>query len=466
MIIRRIILLLSLALTGLHVWSQCPSGSASNTTNFTTQAQIDAFPINFPNCTHVPTGISISEDNITNLNGLAAITSIAGELRISGNGLTNLNGLNALTTIGGQFVFGFNHLTNFTGLNALTSIGGTFIIQQSSNLTSLNGLNALSNVGGQLAIYYNPALTSLTGLGALSHVGQLFIQYNAALTSLTGLESLSSIQLALILRGNTNLMNLTALSNLNSIGGQLEVTGSNNLNSLVGLGNIQSSGINYLRLSGPQLSICEVQSICNYLATPSNAADITGATGCATRAEVEMACLVTLPVELVCFTGKAAENNTILSWQTASEQNNDYFQIEHSLDGRQFNSIGSVKSYGNSTDPQSYKFVHPNPSAGVHYYRLKQVDLDGKHKYSKTISINIDSDEISLFPNPTTGIVEIQGKNAEQPTIRLTDHIGRFIKTQKLSDSRQIDLGSLPNGIYFVEILTDTQSIVKRIIKE
>lgn len=521
-------------------------GCPTSDMNFTTQAQIDAFPTNYPECTNMPYSINIQESvpgNIINLNGLSQLISIEGYLSIGSNAaLTSLTGLNSLNSIGQGLSIGSNDaLTSLTGLNSLTSVAkGVFIsnnpvltnltglssvtfigfinirnnltltsliglnsithvsslaIENNAALTNLIGLNSLTSVGNTLpglVISSNASLTSLTGLNSLTSTGRLNIRLNPILTNLTGLNSLTSIGVILDIHDNSALISLTGLNSLTSvgnsiniynnysltsleglnaltsIGGTLRIDNNYFLTSLTGLNNINPNTITNLFIqNSDMLSLCEVQSICDYLAIPSNPATIFGnAIGCATRTEIEAACLA-LPIELISFTGKNLGNNTVLSWQTASEQNNDYFLVGHSRDGRNFKDIGSLKSHGDSYEPQSYSFIHPNPPTGVNYYRLKQVDFDGKYEYSKLISVDIEHDEISIFPNPTTGIIEIQGKNSDEGTIRLTDNLGRLlIIKQKLSDSEQIDISDMPNGMYFMEILTDARSIIRRIIKE
>ena len=109
---------------------------------------------------------------------------------------------------------------------------------------------------------------------------------------------------------------------------------------------------------------------------------------------------VALPISLISFTGKNSvtgldKNKNILSWSTASEQNNDYFNIEKTKDGKDWNSIARENGAGNSTTQLYYSFVDDNVESGINYYRLKQTDYDGKFKYSETISIDNRGGQIS-----------------------------------------------------------------------
>src|SRR5690606_13278398 len=125
--------------------SQCPAGNVS----LTSQAQIDAFAINYPNCTQISGSLYISSPDIVNLNGLSNLTSVGGFLLIESNSnLTNLNGLSNLTSVGENLdIYNNLSLTNLDGLSNLTSVGGYLSIAYNSSLTSLNGLNNLTSVG-------------------------------------------------------------------------------------------------------------------------------------------------------------------------------------------------------------------------------------------------------------------------------------------------------------------------------
>ena len=97
---------------------------------------------------------------------------------------------------------------------------------------------------------------------------------------------------------------------------------------------------------------------------------------------------VAFAVELADFSGKVTnEQNSLLNWTTASEQDNRQFDIEVSRDGMNFTSLGTVASQGNATHDQYYEYLHVNPQPGISFYRLKQTDLDGKYTYSKIISL-------------------------------------------------------------------------------
>ena len=235
---------------------------------FTSQAQIDSFQINYPGC-----------------------TEIEGDVRIEGNDITNLNGLSVLTSIGGYLYI------------------GRWYPQCNPVLTSLTGLDNVISIGGDIRIWSNEALTSLSGLGNVTFIGgDLWIRHNYALTSLTGLDNVTSIWRSLLIESNFTLTSLTGLDNVTSIGGDLWIIGSGALSSLTGLDNIDAASIDGLRIYyNNSLSTCEVQSICDYLASPGGDISIyANKTGCNSQIQVEEAC-ATVTVEEI----NLAENISI-----------------------------------------------------------------------------------------------------------------------------------------------------------
>jgi hypothetical protein len=112
---------------------------------------------------------------------------------------------------------------------------------------------------------------------------------------------------------------------------------------------------------------------------------------------------VSLPIELLYFKGENSERYNHLNWSTASENNNDYFNIEKSIDGEFWDIINKQSGAGNSTTKLEYSFVDQNVERMVNYYRLKQTDYDGNFKYSDIISIdnriNSDAKEIDRVTN-------------------------------------------------------------------
>jgi len=185
----------------------------------------------------------------------------------------------------------------------------------------------------------------------------------------------------------------------------------------------------------------------------------------------ETAISIALPVELSSFSGKNRGNENRLFWTTLTENNLDYYSIERSKDGRNFEAIGKVRpASANSLEPMNYDFTDASPLAGINYYRLKIMDLDLKFEYTKIILLLVEDKDspFVLFPNPTSDQLELKGLTADdEVTIRLMDASGRSIRSEQLSGNSQIDVSDLSNGTYFIEIVSEErQTVVKQFVKQ
>lgn len=96
---------------------------------------------------------------------------------------------------------------------------------------------------------------------------------------------------------------------------------------------------------------------------------------------------------------KTTDNKALLTWVTASEVNNDYYEVQHSTDGVYFTVIGYVQGKGTTNEMSTYNFTHDNPQVGVNYYKLRQVDFDNKSSYTdiRSLIFNIPGFDISLI---------------------------------------------------------------------
>lgn len=110
---------------------------------------------------------------------------------------------------------------------------------------------------------------------------------------------------------------------------------------------------------------------------------------------------VPLPIELVEFKAEVVERKVVLNWVTASEFNNDYFVIERTTDGEYFSQVEKITGAGTTNDMKEYSTYDYQPVVGRSYYRLKQVDFDGKFTYSDLVMVEVaDVDSWSIYPNP------------------------------------------------------------------
>ena len=331
----------------VEVEAACPSCPAAGI-NLTTQASIDDFSTNYPNCTTIQGDVTIQGSGIFNLNGLAQITSIEGNLNIlSTENVLDVDGLSGLMTIGGILRIDFNTV-----------------------LQNLDGFSNLTSIDGYLNILFNPALSDVSGLSGLTTIGgYLNIQFNIALTNLSGLENINPSTI------------------------------------------VASSGEDIRITNNPQLSSCAVESICLALDLPGTTTDISdNATGCNTESEIDAACSA-LPVSWTKpLTGKLQDKQSLLTWSVADQIDNDLFVVEHSADGRTYMAIGGFSGEGNLDLEKTYYFTHEKLVFGSNYYRVKQVDYDGQYSYSNVAEVKYESGVTMLHPNPTMDYVFIKSE--------------------------------------------------------
>jgi hypothetical protein len=157
-----------------------------------------------------------------------------------------------------------------------------------------------------------------------------------------------------------------------------------------------------------------------------------------------------LPVELVKFSVSHKGTDHQLTWQTASEYNSEYFSIEHSQSGTTYESLDKVQSNSNSQRTNDYSWVHNNPSQGYHYYRLQQVDLDGKYEYSEIVGILNSNKEkgISYYPNPAKDIIQFREAVNHVEIYNMSGQL--ILDKQKVGN--ELDISSLPVGNYLITI--------------
>ena len=178
-----------------------------------------------------------------------------------------------------------------------------------------------------------------------------------------------------------------------------------------------------------------------------------------------------LPITLVSFTARVQpDNSVLLSWQTTSETNNQYFGVERSGNGTDFAQIGEVKGSGTTNVIQNYSFTDPGPSAGINYYRLRQVDMDGHSTYSPVVTVQIQSKfAFSILPNPVHDLLKINiaGTPEAKGVFRIIDLGGKLLMTVNatLDNDQQIDVSSLTSGSYILQYFSDKNTYTTKFIK-
>ncbi|WP_062544774.1 lectin-like domain-containing protein [Rufibacter tibetensis] len=182
-----------------------------------------------------------------------------------------------------------------------------------------------------------------------------------------------------------------------------------------------------------------------------------------------------LPVELTRFSGSIELGVVRLAWSTTSEKDNDYFQVERSLNGKTFTAVGQVKGAGYSSIELAYTFQDASAPKGTVYYLLKQVDFEGEMEYSKVIALKaggkvIAEPSLGVYPNPTNGMITLSPAALQgAATITLFQSNGRKMnqwQTQfEAGRPFMLDFSSQTSGMYFLEVQTASSKTTIRVVK-
>lgn len=185
-----------------------------------------------------------------------------------------------------------------------------------------------------------------------------------------------------------------------------------------------------------------------------------------------------LPIELTRFSGDCNNGNVILNWQTATEKNNQIFNIQRSSDGIVFETISSIAGAGNSEQLRNYTFVDEDDIDGLSYYRLSQTDYDGTESQSNIIVVDHvcgekEDTELDVYPNPSQHNFTLDVKlfKKAEMSVEIVNALGQLVKK---IDNRKYDIGiqsidinvsDLSTGIYYLNVLVDDKPYVKKLIK-
>lgn len=166
-----------------------------------------------------------------------------------------------------------------------------------------------------------------------------------------------------------------------------------------------------------------------------------------------------LPVQLTVFQGKATETGVALTWETASERNTDYFEVQRA-EGLTtgYSSLGQVKSAGTSTQARTYQFVDAH-ATGLHYYRLRQVDADGTESFSPVVTVSAGLlASLTAYPTLATNVVNVAGP--ADMHLSIFDQQGQQVQVADIAANQrqQLDVSRLPGGVYFLRDAATGQS--------
>ncbi|MDH5366301.1 MAG: T9SS type A sorting domain-containing protein, partial [Cyclobacteriaceae bacterium] len=175
------------------------------------------------------------------------------------------------------------------------------------------------------------------------------------------------------------------------------------------------------------------------------------------------------PVVLLYFDAKIKNDQIVINWSTASEENNDFFTIERSEDGENFHDLALISGAGTSFEKSEYSYIDNNPFEGVSYYRLKQTDFDGTNETFYVVAVEYygDSDAIRIIQYAdNVNSLKIYSNLDEENVANIYDSMGRISKSFTLHQGENtIDLTGVSNltGIYFIRVVN---ALGKELISE
>ena len=396
---------------------------------------------------------------IIDVSGNPALTSLApvfGQAYALSTITYTLDNNPVLATLGGQpiqvtgeiAVTGNNSITRLPSFGALdnetTDLTGNVNISNNLVLTSTENLNTLVNVAGNISISNNRDLANLQLFNLLATANSILIDNNATIANLNDFNATpDGDNIALRIAVSFTITNNAALGNCCKPTCTTTVAGN------------RFDGANAAIFIDNNTGDCEDKD-----AVVAACSDDPG-----------KECFATAPVDFVAFNGNLSGDHVTLDWATATETENDYFQVERSNDGLTYTAIGRVTGAGDSQDELSYTYLDYDYQPGANYYRLRQVDFDGTEDFSDVIQVTAPtaSTSFAIFPNPatTSGAINFQmgkGWELERVTVDIFSASGRLVTTLNGASGLNRPIGELATGIYAVRVSDGKQTVTERLI--
>jgi len=462
------LLFLTILLLPIYLFAQCPTGNVS----LATQAEVDQFTADYPNCDKISGYLLINGADINNLSGLSKISEISGYLKIANTQTTKINFEN-LKIIGDDLHVFDNQLLENIDLTQLTTLKGKLSFFQNSNLITLD-LNRLTScedvyfkknellqsinlcklifVERGFALLRNSTLNSIC-LENLKEIkkGQLQFLFNFSLKELN-LNQLTTINGGLFIMNNDVLEKLD-LNQLASVSHFGNITVSDNLKlTHLNLNNLKSEVYDVFigrNQSLKNIDLCQLTSIKRYLYIEENTS-------------LNSICfddLSIIGIKLSIIGSKLENLDTFKNLKRVGfvPDDNDEFPGLTIVGNSTLTSCASLCNLLNSNGIKGYFQISNNPSACSSLDEIK----------SKCTTLSIDNelvDDFKTYPNPTQDILNLS-TNLINPRYTITDVMGRILKNGIIKSSI-IDISEFKSGVYYISLFKDNITFVKTIIKK
>lgn len=179
-------------------------------------------------------------------------------------------------------------------------------------------------------------------------------------------------------------------------------------------------------------------------------------------------CPIVLPVGMSLFDVSSDRERVKIKWITDTELNNEYFDIQRSFDGYIWETIALKKGMGTITTQTNYEVIDEKPLIGISYYRLKQVDTNGKLHFSPIKSIKINNElDFTIYPSPARDFVKINTNSKKLDKIEIVDILGNIIEAGHTFENGEYTyaISHLKKGVYTINMEVEGQKIIRRLIK-
>ena len=370
--------------------------------------------------------LSVGDDVILTERGdyfFAQTVTIADRLTASGNDGTLNFQAGSNTTITNSMTINNNYSYNVAGTVA---VGGNL----SNNSQRASSISGSLTVGGDFTMTSNTSSSDVSITGNLAVGGDIEITGNGLLETETG-STISATNITI----NSNASDAGLLND-----GAISITGS-------------------LSLTGNARLDCDGTDPTGTVQTP-NTSDCSL---CTSEGSLATNCNVVLPISLSYFNAQIKNGMFAFTWQTVLEENNDYFNLEYSNDGTNFQSFATVDGAGNSFETLDYEYYESNidVASDVVYFRLKQTDFDGQFSYSYVVPVSMSGASLAslfyLVPNPVQNEGELRLLQFDPERIYDAEVLNVLTMNSERNfvvenGKASIDFSTLESGVYFIRI--------------
>ncbi|NTS39377.1 T9SS type A sorting domain-containing protein [Flavisolibacter sp. BT320] len=188
---------------------------------------------------------------------------------------------------------------------------------------------------------------------------------------------------------------------------------------------------------------------------------------CSNPAALVIAGAGTLPVRLGSFTATKVGNKVQLAWSTSAETNNKGFDVQRSADGNTWTSLGFVNGAGQSAQARSYRFDDAAPRNGKNYYRLQQVDFDGRSSTSSIVTVDIAANGFYTLQPAGNGQYRLQIHSSQTVALQVVDMSGKKLLSKTVAQGiHPIDMSAYAQGIYLLQLTKDNVVTTEKLIKQ